>query len=1112
MISSGQPTVGLDVQIIVYLISYSVGWSDIRFSKVSDPLLTSCSKVKMVAPSENSNPEDADPTIASAKTQDDVAPQTGMSSSDDVKSPTPSLSDVAQTRLNIQDIPREFGRYRIERELGRGGMGTVYLAHDEQLDRKVALKIPSFLSNDVGAIERFRREARAMATVQHANLCPVYDVGQFQQWHFLTMAFIDGQPLAAKLKAGSLSLFQCVSMLRTIALALEKAHQAGIVHRDLKPSNIMLTSQLDPIVMDFGLARKQSSGEAELTHANSVLGSPAYMAPEQVEARHDEVGPATDIYAMGIILYQMATGRRPYRGSAASIFGQVVSREPDPPSSLRAGVPPAIDAICLKAIAKPPSDRHVSAAEFAEELETYLNEAEDHAPTLNYERDKETPPSSGQIDTALDSGDLSTSRKSRGAERRQLTVMISNCDAIDSELSLASLDPEDQRDVLRAFHGVCDESITQRGGILIQSSGQELLACFGYPTAFEDAPHRAIRSGLQLLERMKLLNQSLQSNGKTPLSAWVAIHTGMVVAGDSNVSDSQVDTLSIIGEARTVASRLEALTEPEQLIISDATYRLVEGFFACESQGTQKIRGVTKPVELFRVVNEVAGRSRVELIDPATLTPLVGREMELGIIEDRWDHAIEGRGQVVLLTGDAGLGKSRLVREIKERIFARSRDEAPRVIEWRCSANHEGSSFYPVIEFFERLLEFSQKDSPEDRLDKLVRHLQELNLAKPEQLALFAKLLSIPPDGRCASVELSPALLKERTQELLLDWLRQFSSSQPVMFIVEDLHWIDPTTLEFLSINADQGHHDNILTLLSFRPEFRSRWQSASHVTQVALTRFTRKQIGEMISRITDVQAIPDEIVAKLAQRTDGVPLFVEEFSRIVDESGILKLDHDDRDLAPALDAIPVTLQDLLSARLDRLASNLDVVQLGAAIGREFSFELLSDASELNEVELQAELAKLVDAELLFQKGRPPKATYVFKHALIQDAAYLPMLKPTRQKFHRRIAEAIESHSNQTAIAQPELLAHHFSEAGETEKAVPYWLQAGQNAQLRSANTEAISHLTRGLNLLKSLEPTPSREQLELGFQLTLAPVLMAARGWSATRSGNCDRTRPTAG
>ena len=404
------------------------------------------------------------------------------------------------------------------------------------------------------------------------------------------------------------------------------------------------------------------------------------------------------------------------------------------------------------------------------------------------------------------------------------------------------------------------------------------------------------------------------------------------------------------------------------------------------------------------------------------------------------------------------------------------------------------------MSFFSRLLGLETDDSPQERLDKLVNQLRAISFDDPEHIAILASLLSIPPDDRCAPLEYSPIRLKERTLEVLMDWLREYSSSHPVLFVVEDLHWVDPTTLEFIAMHIDQGMHDSVLSLLSFRPDFRTPWASYSHMTQVALTRLTKRQIGEMIKWKTGVESVPAEIVAKVSDRTDGVPLFVEEFGQLVEESGILEAEQKGEDIAEALNAIPVTLQDLLVARLDRLESIHGVVQLGATIGREFSFEMLQATAKIDEHELQFELTKLVDAELLFQKGKPPNSRYIFKHALIQDAAYNSLLKEKRQQFHKLIAEALEE--SEQKETQPELLANHFSAAAESQKAIPYWLQAGQHAQQRSANAEAIGHLTRGLKELGNWDESPERDQLELGFQLTLVPILMAAKGWSSPEVG----------
>ena len=511
----------------------------------------------------------------------------------------PNFPKVTVT-LDEKLVPQQFGRYQIERELGRGGMGAVYLALDEQLDRKVAIKIPFFKDEEdrVEAVERFYREARAMATVRHANLCPVFDVGQFEQWHFLTMAFIDGQTLADKLKeAGSLPVIQAVTLMKTVALAMQNAHEAGIVHRDLKPSNIMLTSDLEPIIMDFGLARRQREGEVDLTSSGTIMGSPSYMSPEQVESRLSEIGPATDVWAMGVILYQMLAGKRPFEGSVASIFGQIVSCEPEPPSSLQTEVSPELDAVCLKAMSKSPSQRQASAAELAKDLSQSLAPSGEASVSIHLELNSGI--TSSQSMTIGRGETVSVSRSRREVVRRQVTVAIFNYEADDSSLNQSSgSHSELLHQQSQSFAAFISERVAQLGGVTVPSSGQEVIACFGFPQAVDDAPQRAVRVALQV---MRDLATSGASNLSLPSAteAWVVVHVGEAAVEERKTLQGM--EVSLAGEAHSTATRLSTVAEPGMIVISSVTHQQIGSSFECKSLGERRVRGLAQPVELFKV-------------------------------------------------------------------------------------------------------------------------------------------------------------------------------------------------------------------------------------------------------------------------------------------------------------------------------------------------------------------------------------------------------------------------------------------------------------------------------------------------------------------------------
>jgi predicted ATPase len=474
----------------------------------------------------------------------------------------------------------------------------------------------------------------------------------------------------------------------------------------------------------------------------------------------------------------------------------------------------------------------------------------------------------------------------------------------------------------------------------------------------------------------------------------------------------------------------------------------------------------------------------------------VGREHEVGLLRERWAQVQAGRGHIVVLSGEAGIGKSRLVQVVKDEMTGAT---ALR-IEYRCSPYHQHSALYPVIAHLQRALAFHQDDTPEDRLRKLEDALRPYPLPQAEVVPLFAALLSVPLPESYPPLILTPQRQRQKTLEALLTWLLVLTERQPLLLVVEDLHWIDPSTLEFLTLLVDQGPTARLLTLLTCRPEFQPPWGLRTHLTPIALQRLPQPQVEAMIARVTGGKALPPDVLQHVVTKTDGVPQFVEELTKTVLESGLLQEIQGHYELTGPLPplAIPATLHDSLMARLDRLAPVKAVAQLGAVLGRTFSYEVLQAVTPLDEAPLQQALARLVDAELLYQRGVLPQATYTFKHALIQDTAYQSLLRSTRQQYHQRIAQVLTERFPELAETQPELLAQHYTEAGLSAQAVSYWPRAGQRASERSAYLEAIAHLMKGLEVLSTLPDTPERPQQELDLQMTLGPALMALKGWSA--------------
>jgi class 3 adenylate cyclase/predicted ATPase len=679
------------------------------------------------------------------------------------------------------------------------------------------------------------------------------------------------------------------------------------------------------------------------------------------------------------------------------------------------------------------------------------------------------------------------------AERRQLTVLF--CDLVGSTALSARLDPEDMRAVIAAYQSACSEVIRRYEGHVAKFMGDGVLAYFGYPQAHEDDAERAVRAGLDLSSAIGRLNAD---DGRA-LSVRVGIATGQVVVGDL-IGEGASQEQAVVGETPNLAARLQALAAPGTVVISQATRRLVGGLFELSDLGPQRLKGFAEPLSAWRVEGEGRAEDRFEALHGERLTPLVGREHELGILLERWAWAKDGDGQVVLLSGEPGIGKSRLIRTLREHL----RNEPYTPLSHYCSPYHINSALHPVIGLLERAARLDRDDPTEVQLAKLEAVLGRSSERLDEVVPLLAALLGVPIDARYAALTMTPEAQKRRTLQALLDQLADLAAQQPVLALYEDVHWIDPSTLEFIGLVIERVRRLPVLALITFRPEFQPPWISQDHVTTLTLSRLGRRQGADLVARVTGDKPLPAEVVEQIVARTDGVPLFVEELTKTVLESSLLADAGDHYELSGPLPplAIPTTLHDSLMARLDRLAPVKEVAQIGAVIGREFSHELLAAMAPMSAKQLGDALEQLVNSELVFRRGTAPQATYRFKHALVQDAAYQSLLKSKRQQVHARIAQILEERFAETAAAQPELLAHHFAEARQAERAIEYWLKAGERAAERSANLEAIRHFTHGLEALATLPECAARDRRELAFQIAIGTPSIAVYGYSAPQTG----------
>ena len=704
-------------------------------------------------------------------------------------------------------------------------------------------------------------------------------------------------------------------------------------------------------------------------------------------------------------------------------------------------------------------------------------------------------PGCGTAREAAPNGGASRARAEGEAERRQLTVAF--LDLVDSTELSQLLDAEDYRELVRAYQHTCAEVVERYEGWIAQYLGDGILVYFGYPQAHEDDSSRALDASLEIQADMPALSAALARRFPSlrgrDVQIRVGVHTGPVVVGDMGQGGQRSELA--LGDTVNLTFRLLGVARPGDVVTSAATGRLVQGLFLLDDLGPQHLRGIGRAVQAFRVRGPSGVRSRLDHSATTGLTPLVGREQEVALMLDRWEKAKEGAGQAVVLGAEAGMGKSRLVQVLCQRLT----DEPHAGLEGRCSPYHQTSAFHPVVGFLEHALRFEAEEPTESRIAKLEEAFDLPGLARDEAVPLMADLLSLPLPERFPPPPSSPDARRQRTLDFLVTWLIGLAEARPVVLVVEDLHWIDPSTLEFLGLLLEQASDARILVVLTHRPGFESPWRRRTNVDHLTLNRLTREQSAALAVGVARGKALPEQLVADVVDKTDGVALYLEEFTKAALESDRVEERGGAYVLTGALHDldIPSTLQDSLTARLDRLGPGKSVAQLAAVLGREFGFELLEAVHPGDARELEKSLDLLASAGLVYRRGVPPRARYTFKHALIRDAAYRSLLKSIRQQHHERVVRVLEERFAEIAESRPEFVAQHCEAARLVGPAIDYWERAAQRAGERSAHAEAVVHAARGIDLLQSEEHGPESRTRELGLQLIRGGSAIASKGHS---------------
>jgi class 3 adenylate cyclase/tetratricopeptide (TPR) repeat protein len=971
----------------------------------------------------------------------------------------------------------------------------------------VAIKVPR---HQDGLDNRsFLEEARRVAQLRHPSIATVFDVGQHGNRVYIVSDYVEGMNLSQWLQQESYDWRRALGILIDLADALAHAHSLSTIHRDIKPNNIIITPEGRAVLLDFGLGLSDDAGRELPGH---IAGTPPYMSPEQAQGRAHRPDGCTDIFSLGVLMYRMLGRKLPFRAQdPVELFRQIREDDPQPLRQLAPGLPPAVEEVCRKAMQKKKERRYRTAADMAAALRTVL--AGDAIPSsldldsTRIEPEIQSDPSVNTNPVAATQPALPPaspaserseppSRTLSKAERRRVTAI----QCLIEDLRFDVEDPEQWHGILREIQLSCVRIARQLGGSIESQNSDGVLIYFGIPVAFEDSLGQGVRAALAIAREFENNASMLRKSAGFLPQLRLGVHTGMVVAeevDDLGHTPGSSSRYTIVGSVARVAAAVARSGAPGQVSTSRAVQLAVrEQFEFTPLEGRLSNRELPGGSELFAVVSERVARDSRFATRPATL----GRSHELGLLRDLWQQVVRGQGRVVQICAEPGVGKSRLLDEFHGGLPA----EVGVRLEARCSAQAQSSPLRPMIDLMLNVLDPGRAKNSAERLAEIEQLCDRLRIDRRPAVPRLAELLGIPAGGAYLLEEGAPERKRQWLFETLLEFVQALSEQRPVVFQIEDLHWIDPSTQEFLALLIDQIQRTPCLLLLTFRPEFHPPWPSRPHIFQLPLNPLGEDQVCELAQRVAGGRLLAPEVRRLIYAKTDGVPLFVEEFTKALQEGGQLVETPLGWALAAGIEpmSIPVTLHDSLVARLHRLGEAREVAQLGSIFGREFPFRWIKAVSPFAEPVLQRHLTSLVNAELLFQRGGFPRARFSFKHALVQDTAYDSLLKATRQTWHARIAEMLMKDEPELAVSQPELLAHHFSEGNQHAAAAPYWLQAGTRAAGRSNNTEALTLLRRGLECVGKIGGEDERLALEFQFQIPLGVTLVATQGYASPEVG----------